>query len=127
MPVTSLYASILALLFLILTIKIIKIRRANKISFGDDDNLALQKAIRAHANFAETVPLSLILLGLAEYSGSSIFTLQIAGFALLLGRMLHGYGISFITENLRFRITGMALTMFSIIFLVLINLFHLIR
>jgi uncharacterized membrane protein YecN with MAPEG domain len=127
MPITSLYSSLLALIFLILTIKIIKIRRANKIILGDGDNLELQKAIRAQANFVETVPLALILLSLAENSGSSIILLQIAGFTLLLGRMLHGYGIAFVRENLRFRIAGMMLTIFSIAFLALINLSHLIR
>jgi uncharacterized protein len=127
MPITSLYSSLLAIIFLILTIKIIRIRRIHKIAFGDGKNLELQKAIRAQANFTETVPLALILLALAENSGSSIITLQIAGFTLLFGRMLHAYGISFVKENMRFRIAGIMLTMFSIILLTFINLSHLIR
>lgn len=127
MPVTSLYASLLAFIFLILTIKIIRIRRANKIVLGDGDSLELQKAIRAQGNFSETVPITLILLALAENSGAPIIILQIAGFSLLLGRMLHGYGIAFIRENLRFRIAGMMLTIFSIAFLALVNLLYVIR
>ena len=70
MIVTSIYASILSLLFIFLTIRIIKIRRTNKISIGDGNNLILQKAIRAQSNFCETVPLTLILFFLAENNGA---------------------------------------------------------
>ncbi len=127
MPVTSLYSSLLAYIFIILTIKVIRMRRAHKVAFGDGDILELKKAIRAQANFTETVPLALILLALAETSGSSIITLQLAGFTLLLGRMLHGYGIAYMRKNLILRIAGMSLTLFSIGFLALVNLHHIIR
>ncbi len=127
MPITSLYSSLLAIIFLILTIKIIRIRRKNKITFGDGNNPKLQRAIRSQANFTETVPLTLILLALAENSGSSLIALQIAGFTLLLGRMIHAYGISFTKEKIYFRVTGMILTIFSIAFLILINLSHLVQ
>jgi hypothetical protein len=123
---TSLYASLLAFIFLILTYKVIKIRKSNHITIGDNNNLALQRAIRAHGNFTETVPLALILLALAEYYGASIFILHIGGLSLLIGRMTHGYAISHIQENLNLRKIGMILTLFSILFLSVVNLSHII-
>ncbi len=120
--ITSLYGSLLSLLFLFLTIRIIKIRRTNKISIGDGNNLILQKAIRAQSNFCETVPLALILLFIAENNGAWGFLISLFGALLLIGRISHAYGISQINENFRFRIFGMAMTFAAISGLSLINL-----
>ena len=126
MLVTSLYSSLLAIIFLILTIKVIRIRKTTKITIGDNNNQSLQKAIRAQGNFAETVPLALILLALSENLGTSMPLLHISGFTLLLGRMIHSYGISCVQENFNLRIAGMSLTIFSIAFLTFINLSRII-
>jgi len=122
MIVTSFYSSLLAIIFLILTVRIVKIRRANKISFGDGNNQLLQRAIRAHSNFCESAPLVLILMALAENNGCSIFLLHFFGLAFTIGRILHSYGISSINENLKFRISGMMLTIITISAFALINL-----
>jgi len=59
MHVVSLYAALLALLFVALSIRTLRMRRRLRIAVGDAGNQAMLKAIRAHSNFSEYVPLSL--------------------------------------------------------------------
>jgi uncharacterized membrane protein YecN with MAPEG domain len=120
--VSSLYASALAVLFLILTIRVIKIRHSCKIALGDAGNLVLQKAIRAQSNFCETAPLAMILLVLAEANGANNLALHFCASILVLGRISHAFGISAKREDFRFRASGMVLTFTSIITLTAVNL-----
>jgi uncharacterized membrane protein YecN with MAPEG domain len=76
-----------------------------------------------HANFAEYVPLALILLVLAELTGAAGLTLHALGLALLIGRVLHAYGVSQAEEDYRFRVAGMALTFVALISGALLCLF----
>ena len=122
MLVSSFYSSILAIIFIVLTVRVIKLRRSNKIAIGDGNNIALQKAIRAQGNFSETVPLSLILLVIAENNGASLFWLNFCAVILVIGRISHGYGVSQISENYRFRVFGMTMTFASISLLSLVNI-----
>ena len=48
MVVTPLYAALLVLWFLVLTLRVIHHRRTARVSLGDGGNTALQRAIRAH-------------------------------------------------------------------------------
>ncbi len=48
----------------------------------------------ASANFAEYVPLALLLLAMAEIRGASPLWLHIGGVALLIGRVAHAIGVS---------------------------------
>ena len=63
---TPVYAAVLALLFLLLSAYAIVLRRRHAVALGDGDVGALQAAIRSHANFAEYVPLALLLMFFLE-------------------------------------------------------------
>lgn len=110
MEVTALFAGILGLIFFGLTIRIIYIRRTNKIALGDGGHQSLAKAIRAHSNFIEYVPIVLVLFTLLEFRGAEDFLLYCLGTLLVIGRLLHAYGISQVDENYRYRVSGMVLT-----------------
>lgn len=113
MAITALYAAILAVLFIGLSIRTLSLRRVHKIAVGDGNNPALLRAMRAHANFSEYVPMTLLLIYMFEQvAGGSSLSLLIHGLCLclLMGRMSHAYGISQVTENYRYRVFGMALT-----------------
>jgi uncharacterized protein len=114
MPATTLYAALLSLLFVVLSFRTIKRRRALKIGIGDAENPDLKRAMRVHANFAEYVPLALLLIFFVEYVAAPQILVHGLGAALLLGRALHAYGVSQPREDFRFRVTGMTLT-FSVI------------
>lgn len=64
LPITALYASLLAALVMVLAALVVAIRKGAKIGLGDAGNQALQVRIRAHANALENIPLALILLAL---------------------------------------------------------------
>ena len=109
MIVTPFYAGLLALLFLALSARVSQ-RRQSGISLGDGGDTRLLRVIRGHANFAEYVPLILVLMAMLEIDHTSIYVLHALGLALLIGRLLHGYALSS-TERFRFgRFWGTALT-----------------
>ena len=66
MPITPIYAAILGLVFVVLSIRTLLLRRQLKVEIGDGDQPMLARAARVHANFAEYVPLSLILIYFLE-------------------------------------------------------------
>jgi hypothetical protein len=67
--------------------------------------------VRVHANFAEYVPLSLVLLFFVESTGASSLFVHVLGSSILAGRIIHAFGVSQLKENYAFRIVGMALTL----------------
>jgi uncharacterized membrane protein YecN with MAPEG domain len=92
-------AGILGLIFFGLTVWVVAERNKTKQMLGDGGSKTLEVAIRAHANFAEFVPLILILLAcMAHQNANSTFMLVLCG-ALVLGRLLHPYGIRILTPN----------------------------
>jgi uncharacterized membrane protein YecN with MAPEG domain len=115
MHIPALYASILALMFVGLSVRTLGMRRRLKIAIGDAGNPAMLRAMRVHSNFAEYVPLSLILIVLAAENGARPMLAHFLGLTLLVGRISHAYGVSQSRENYRFRVTGMALTFTSLI------------
>ncbi|MFW8591674.1 MAPEG family protein [Glaciecola sp. 2405UD65-10] len=126
LAITGLYASLLALVFFVLTIGVVKQRRANAVSLGDGTVDELQKAIRAHGNFIEYVPICLILLAIAELNTNLVALLHVAGAVLLAGRLLHAYGIVKSSGASKPRIYGMLCTFLVMLVLSLWNLFSII-
>jgi len=109
MTVTPLYAGLLALLFFALSLRVVQMRGTG-ISLGDGGNTAMLRRIRGHGNFAEYVPLVLIMMALLELSKFSIYVLHALGITLFVARLLHGYALSF-TEKFKFgRFWGTLLT-----------------
>ena len=61
---------------------------------GDSaDQVMLEKAVRAHGNNTEYVPIILIGLGVMAIMGASAQTISILGGTLFVARLLHAYGI----------------------------------
>ncbi len=104
------YAALLALLFVALSWRTIKLRRHYRVAVGDGGHPELLRAMRVHANFAEYVPLALVLIALVEIGGSPAWLVHALGLALLLARCSHAWGVSHAKENFRFRISGMMTT-----------------
>ena len=110
MIVTPLYAALLALWLLVLSLRVVSLRRSARVSLGDGGNPMLARAIRGHANFAEYVPLALLLLLILELSRFSIYLIHALGVMLLLGRLMHGYALAFTSESRTVRAGGVLLT-----------------
>lgn len=121
--ITATYASCLALVFFALTIMVVKNRRKSAVSLGDGQIDDLQKVVRAHGNFTEYVPICLVLLATAEINAQAHTFLHIAGGLLLVGRVLHAYGLITTTGASVPRIIGMLCTFTVLISLAVWNLF----
>jgi uncharacterized protein len=110
MMVTPLYAGLLTLWFIVLSARVIRRRGREKIALGDGGNTGMSRLIRGHANFAEYVPLALLLMALLEMNHVSIYVLHALGLTLLAARLLHGYALSFTSKFMFGRVAGAALT-----------------
>ena len=110
LAVVPLYAVLLAALFIALSIRAIGARRIAKVAIGPLGRDALDRRLRAHANFAEYVPFALLLFAFAEMRGAPGIALHAGAALLTLGRFSHAWGVSRAPENFRFRVAGMAMT-----------------
>lgn len=118
--VTSIYASLAALLIVRLALSVIKLRRKKRISVGDGGNEELQLAIRAHSNAVECIPIILLLLLTLELNGAPKILIHIFGATLLIGRILHAMGLP--AKDFRKRILGMQITIYLLIGLAMLNI-----
>jgi uncharacterized protein len=113
--IISLYAAILAILFAVLSMRVIRLRRKLQIGLGDAGDKNMLRAISVHSNFSEYVPISLLLIFLVESQAGYPWFVHGLGVCLLVGRLSHAYGVSQANENYSFRVFGMAMTFASII------------
>lgn len=123
--ITSIYAALLSLLIVLLSLNVIRLRRSERVILGDGGNSKLQVAIRTQGNATEYIPISLILLLLLELSKGSSVLLHIGGIALLSGRLIHAGGL--LTGTIKLRVLGMLLTFSNIIYLAIVNLVYQFR
>ena len=110
MPIVPLYASILALLFVLLSARTAGLRRSLRIAIGDEGNKEMLRAMRVHSNFAEYVPYCLLLMYFVEASAASPVLVHFLGTSLVVGRVSHAFGVSQARENFAFRVFGITLT-----------------
>jgi len=111
MHITPFYAALLALVFGALSVRTLLLRRRLRVAVGDAGNTQLLRAMRAHANFAEYVPLCLLLVAFCEVQGTPAKWLHVALAGLVLARLSHAYGVSEVKEPFGFRVLGIALTL----------------
>jgi uncharacterized membrane protein YecN with MAPEG domain len=119
---SSVYAAILGLLICWLALKVIGVRRKNKILYADGGVTELQIARSAHSNATEYIPISVLLLFALEYSGGHTLVIHFFGFTVVVGRLMHCRGI--LLEKLKGRVLGMKITLFSIIGLSVLNIMY---
>ena len=115
MSITPIYAGLATFIFIFLSFQVIAGRRAGGVALGDGGNRSLLRRQRAHGNFAEYVPLALILMALAELQGAPAWTLQLIGVTLLAGRLVHAYGVTREPEPIKLRTLGMTLTFLALV------------
>jgi uncharacterized protein len=102
--ITATYVAILALLYAMLSLAIVRLRQRNRVAFGDGGNSDLRSAIRAHAHFAEYVPIIALMAAVLEMSGLPTIPIHMLMGALLIGRLLHPFGMYAGPQTLQFRV-----------------------
>jgi uncharacterized membrane protein YecN with MAPEG domain len=91
--VTAGYAALFALLFAALSALVVVGRVRFRVNHGDGGNAVLNRLIRAHGNFAEYVPLILLLVALLESGGIATTVVHALLLPLLLVRLSHPVGM----------------------------------
>lgn len=104
------YAAILALLYIYLSTRVIRLRTALRVAIGHGGHSILERTQRVHGNFAEYVPFTLLLLMFVEMQDRPHWLVHALCLALLAARLLHAYGVSQEREDVRIRIIGAAVT-----------------
>jgi uncharacterized membrane protein YecN with MAPEG domain len=108
-----LYLSLSAFLIVWLSLNVIRVRRRKRISVGDGDDMDLITANAAQNNALEYLPIGLLLLMALEYNGAPLWLVHPLGVLLLAGRVIHARAI--LSDDLKARVTGMELTVWSIL------------
>jgi uncharacterized membrane protein YecN with MAPEG domain len=109
------YAAVLALFYVYLSARTIGFRRKAKVSVGDGGDDRLLRAIRVHANFAEYVPITLILIAFIEAQAGPASLVHGLGALLIAARWAHAYGLSTKQAPGKYRVGGMAGTFTTIL------------
>ncbi|MDX1444196.1 MAG: MAPEG family protein [Gammaproteobacteria bacterium] len=116
-PITAFYAALFGLLLIAVSARIPVWRRRLKVGIGSGGDEMLARLIRVHGNFTEYVPTSLILLVLNELNGSPMVLLHGAGITLLVGRIIHAFGLTSSSGYSSGRFWGTSLTWLVILVL----------
>lgn len=114
LSIVPFYTALLAAFYIFLSVRVVRIRRQEKVGIGDANNVRLRRAIRAHGNFAEYVPLAVILTAFVEIQQFAAITVHALCWILIIGRVIHAYGVSQEKEDYRLRVGGMVLTFTTI-------------
>ena len=93
LPITLTIAGAAAILHVWLSLRVSRLRRPLKIGVGDGGNEVLLRRMRAHGNFAENMPIFLILLGLLELATGGNLWLWGAAILFILARIAHAFGM----------------------------------
>ncbi len=92
--ITALAAAAFGLVYIVLTMRVGLFRARKSIFLGDGDNTDLLKRIRVHGNFAEFVPMVIILLALIEGMGAAPHIVLGIAVMFLVVRVAHAIGLS---------------------------------
>ncbi len=91
LQITVLFVGILALIQIPMTFAVGLYRVKTNIHFLDGGDTQMTRRMRAHGNFTETVPITLLAMAAAEIAGAPSYLLWTGGTLLVAGRLLH-YG-----------------------------------
>ncbi len=122
MHTTGLYAALAALLVVALSIRVVWLRNAVRVGIGTGGNERLARAIRAHANAVEYLPIALLLLLILDLDQTQPWLLHGFGIVLIVARVLHAIGLSNHAGHSFGRAAGIALTLLVIVAMALLLL-----
>ena len=102
----------LVLIYYKLFKNVVFLRRKSKTTIGYKDK-KLERAVRAHSNFCETVPFILLISFILYFNNLLLFCVPML-IILIFGRTIHARAISNLNEKLEERRIGMKLTFYSL-------------
>ena len=93
MTVTLTIGAAMLLLNIWLMIRCGQARGREKVSVGDGGSEFVIRRMRAHANFGESAPLVLIMIGALDYIGGWQTYIWVVGIGFVIGRIAHAFGM----------------------------------
>jgi uncharacterized protein len=127
LPLVTLFTTaLMALLASWLAVRVIVKRVQLKVESGDGGQPEMSQAIRAHANFAELVPMALLALAACEIVGTKQLGVIALAAGLLAARLLSALGLSQSLGPSLPRQAGASLTLLITVAAALITLFALV-
>jgi uncharacterized membrane protein YecN with MAPEG domain len=115
MLIAGLYAGLGTLLVLVLAIRVMWLRNVHRVGIGAAGHEDLERAIRAHANAVEYLPLALLMLVLLAFEQTRPALLHGFGIVLIVGRVLHAGGLSNHAGQSFGRLVGAGLTILAML------------
>lgn len=122
--VSSLYAACFAILLVAFAINVTVHRARLGVQVGDGSDARMLRMIRIHGNAAEYLPIALALMIVYEINGGHAAYLHAAGAALIVGRLLHAWGLWRTAGPTFGRIAGPSLTWVTILTLAGLNVMN---
>lgn len=117
LPITAIFAGLLALWLFFLQVRVIQFRRGKNVSLGHAEDEMGERLIRAHGNAVENIPIFLILLGVSENMGTPGWVLWLIAALFTAGRIAHGVHFFEVRKNGKLRILGMLATFVPVVVL----------
>lgn len=105
-PITALYAALLVAVLVCLTTRIGLLRAKTRVSILDGGNQRVAVEMRRHGNFAEHVPLIIVLMAIVEINEVSPLFLHGVGIALVICRVAHPLGLHYDRVQTPLRLVG---------------------
>lgn len=124
--IAALLAAYLGIFQMYLTLRVVKIRRRDKVALETANNDQLTRAVRSHANLVETTPIFLIILGFTESAGANVFAVLFLGLIFAISRTVHPIGLSGKKGTFKFRTYGMMGTLFPTVLTAALLIFHIL-
>lgn len=112
LPTTLSLAAAALLVNLWLGMRIGRLRMSEKVLHGDGGNPLIAQRMRAQLNFAENVPLILVLFAAVELAGRGGLWLQVVGGVFIVGRVAHALGMD-ANKPHKARVAGVLITMLT--------------
>jgi uncharacterized membrane protein YecN with MAPEG domain len=106
----ALWVGLHLILLLVLSVLVVRQRRAHGVVLGDSDIPELTQAVRAFGNATEYVPGGLIAIAVLAMTGAPPMVVHITGFVLFVGRVAHAIGLSRSGGSSILRSAGVTLT-----------------
>ncbi|MCW7536834.1 MAPEG family protein [Aquabacterium sp. A7-Y] len=93
LPISLTTAGLCTLLYLVLSVRVVLQRKKSDFAVTATMDKELLIRIRVHGNFAEYVPLALLLLALLELAAAPQGLLWCLGAVLIIARICHALGL----------------------------------
>ena len=90
----ALWAGLSLILLLVLSVRVVRLRRRHEVSLGHGDIPDLAHAVRAFGNATEYVPAAIAALAVLAVVGAAPLMVHAGGLMLFAGRLSHAWGLS---------------------------------